>query len=77
MTVTQRILKCLNEITDAVPERDEPLQSYGLDSLDIMDLLYGIEREFDMRNTFDMKLCDIKSVSIGQIEALLERAITN
>lgn len=74
MTMEQRIRKCLNEITDAVPALDEPLQVYGLDSLDIMDLLYGIEREFDLRNAFDIKLCDVKKVSIQQIESLLHKA---
>jgi hypothetical protein len=39
-----------------------------------MDLLYGIEREFDLRNAFDIKLCDVKKVSIQQIESLLHKA---
>lgn len=74
MTVEQRIRKCLNEITDAVPSRDDSLHAHGLDSLDIMDLLYCIEREFNVSNAFDIRLCDVKKVSLQQIESLLQKA---
>lgn len=75
MTVEQKILKCLNEITDAVPSKDEPLRNYGLDSLDIMDLLYNIEREFDLKNSFDVKLAGLKTISLQQIESHLQASI--
>jgi acyl carrier protein len=76
MTVEQRILKCLNEITDVIPSKEEPLHNYGLDSLDIMDLLYGIEREFDVKNAFDIKLVGLKTVSLQQIESQLQTAMS-
>lgn len=76
MTVEQRILKCLKEITDVIPDKEEPLQNYGLDSLDIMDLLYGIEREFDVKNFFDIKLVGLKSVSLQHIQTQLQSAVS-
>lgn len=76
MTVEQRILKCLKEITDVIPDKEEPLQNYGLDSLDIMDLLYGIEREFDVKNIFDIKLVGLKSVSLQHIQTQLQSAVS-
>ena len=75
MTVEQRILKCLYEITDIVPEKDQPLQNYGLDSLDIMSLMHSVELEFDVKNVFNVKLAGIKNVSLDQIKLEIEKTL--
>jgi hypothetical protein len=75
MTVEQRILKCLHEITDIVPENDQPLQNYGLDSLDIMSFMHNVELEFDVKNVFNVKLVGIKNVSLDHIKLELEKTL--
>ena len=75
MTVEQRILKCLHEITDIVPEKDQPLQNYGLDSLDIMSFMHSVELEFDVKNIFNVKLAGIKNISLDQIKLELEKTL--
>ena len=78
MTVEQRILKCFERVTGVpnFPVKDEPLLLLGLDSLEIMDLLFEVEKEFDVKKLFDVNVSALKNLTLSDITNKLTSALS-
>jgi acyl carrier protein len=78
MTVEQRIFKCFERVTGTpnFPVKDEPLRLSGLDSLEIMDLLFEVEKEFDVKKLFDVNVSALKNLTLSDITNKLTAALS-
>jgi acyl carrier protein len=78
MTVEQRILKCFERVTGVpnFPVKNEPLHLLGLDSLEIMDLLFEVEKEFDVKKLFDVNVSALKNLTLSDITNKLTAALS-
>jgi acyl carrier protein len=78
MTVEQRILKCFERVTGApnFPVKDEKLSVLGLDSLEIMDFLFEVEKEFDVKRLFDVDTSSLRNLTLSDIHNKLLTVIS-
>lgn len=74
MSIDSRMLKCLCKVCD-LPESDQYLTTsfadLGLDILEILELIYEIEKEFDVRNLSSGNMLTTKVLSLADIKRQL------
>lgn len=71
MTLDDKILSCLKEVTDIKPDSDtawhDSLYSLGMDSLEILDFLYSLEQKFGISKLSSGSLLNVKNLSLNDI----------
>jgi hypothetical protein len=71
MTVNERILSCLREVTGISPRQDinwsDSLSSLGMDSLEILDFMYTLENEFNITKLSSGRLITVNKVTLNDI----------
>jgi acyl carrier protein len=74
MSLDARLLKCLEEVSGqaiSAEDFDRPLSQLGLDSLETLDLIYQIEKEFDVYKLSSGSLLNIQSPTLADIKRQL------
>jgi acyl carrier protein len=74
MSLDLRLLKCLEEVSgqvSSVEDFDRPLSQLGLDSLETLDLIYQIEKEFDVYRLSNGSLLNTQSPTLADIKRQL------
>lgn len=75
MSVEDRILYVLSEITNTTYDSslswDTSLADLGMDSLEILDFLYELERAFNVSKLADGHLLNVKNLNLNAIRIQL------
>lgn len=74
MSLDLRLLKCLEEVSGqarSVEDFDKPFTELGLDSLETLDLIYQVEKEFDVYRLASGNLLNVESPSLADIKRQL------
>lgn len=78
MLIDSRLSRCIDDVTGLnITEEDfsKPLKDFGVDSIEIMDLLYQIEKEFNVKNFSNSSLLQVKNLSVADIKRQLAQHV--
>lgn len=74
MSIDDRLIECFKEVAlQGISPEDfnTPFVDFGLDSLDVLDLVYGVEKAFDVRNLASGRLIRTESFSLADVKTQL------
>lgn len=74
MTVQEKLIEMVGQYTDVRISEDivdKSFKELGVDSLDVMDLVFNIERQFNSKTQFEDQ--DIDSLTIRKICTALQK----
>lgn len=80
MLIDSRLSSCIDAVTGLrINEEDfsKPLKDFGVDSIEMMDLLYQIEKEFNVKNFSNSSLLQVKNLSVSDIKRQLVQHVSN
>lgn len=81
MTVDERILSCLREVTGKPASEtinwQDRLSSLGMDSLEILDFMYTLENEFNITKLTSNRFLSVNNITLNDIRTQLLSHVTS